>query len=289
MKLKGFIYAVISSIFFGSAGIFVKSNYNEHFSSVDLLMLQYIIALVILFTICILKYRQGLRLSKGMLKKLIIQGALFNTFMTIFFYSSFEYLDMAMATMLLYLYPAIVAAISFIFLKAKISKLKIAAICGSFLGSLLVLNIISSSFSSISLRGIMYGVLAALFYSFMNLYAEGIVEDVPSMVITFYTTVFSLIVLFIINPGFIGKIPEISSASIQNAALLAFFCEIIPLTLLYSAIKYIGSVTTSIISTIELPASAVFSYFIMHESISLLQIVGILIIGYSIIVLKKEH
>ncbi len=289
MKLKGFIYAVISSIFFGSAGIFVKSNLNENFSSVDLLMLQYIIALVILFLICIIKYRQNLKLSGPMLKKLIIQGALFNTFMTIFFYSSFEYLDMAMATMLLYLYPAIVAAISFIFFKAKISRIKIAAICGCLLGSLLVLNIQSGSFSSISLRGIIYGVLAALFYSFMNLYAEGIVEDVPSMVITFYTTFFSLIVLFIINFGFIGKIPEISLASIQNAALLAFFCEIIPLTLLYSAIKHIGSVTTSIISTIELPASAVFSYFIMHESISFVQIVGILIIGYSVIVLKKEH
>lgn len=289
MKLKGFIYAVISSIFFGSAGIFVKSNYNENFSSVDLLMLQYIIALVILFSICIIKYRQNLKLPKAMLKKLVIQGALFNTFMTIFFYSSFEHLDMAMATMLLYLYPAIVAAISFIFLKSKISKLKIAAICGSFLGSLLVLNILSGDFSSLSLRGIIYGVLAALFYSFMNLYAEGIVEDVPSMVITFYTTIFSLIVLFIINPGFVQKIPRITTASIQNAALLAFFCEIIPLTLLYSAIKYIGSVTTSIISTIELPASAVFSYFIMNESISLIQITGILIIGVSVIVLKKEH
>lgn len=288
MKLKGFIYAIISSIFFGSAGIFVKSNYNENFSSVDLLMLQYIIASFILFIICIIKYRQSLKLSKSMLKKLIIQGVIGNTFMTVFFYSSFEYLDMAVATMLLYLYPAMVAAFSFAFLKAKISRLKIAAIFGTFLGSLLVLNIFSSSFRSISLKGILFGVLAAVFYAFMNLYAEKIVEDVPSMVITFYTTIFSLIVLFIINYGFISKIPSITSGSILNAALLAFFCEIIPLTLLYSAIKYIGSVTTSIISTVELPASAVFSYFIMQENISFIQVIGILIIGYSVIILRME-
>lgn len=289
MKLKGFIYAVISSIFFGSAGIFVKSNYNENFSSVDLLMLQYILASVILLTICLVKYRQSLKLSRSMLKKLIIQGAVFNTFMTVFFYSSFEYLDMAVATMLLYLYPAMVAAISFVFLNTKISRLKIAAICGTFLGSLLVLDIFSNSFSSISIKGILFGVLAAVFYSFMNLYAERIVEDIPSMVITLYTTIFSLVVLFIINYGFIGKIPSITSGSILNAALLAFFCEIIPLTLLYSSIKYIGSVTTSIISTIELPASAVFSYFVMQEGISLVQAIGILVIGYSVIVLKKEN
>lgn len=288
MKLKGFIYAIISSIFFGSAGIFVKSSYTENFSPVDLLMLQYIIAILILFMICIVKYRTSLKLTKSMLKKLIIQGVVGNTFMTVFFYSSFKYLDMAVATMLLYTYPAMVAVVSFIFLKAKISKLKIAAIFGTFLGSLLVLNIFSSSFNSISMIGILFGVLAAVFYAFMNLYAEKIVEDVPSMVITFYTTVFSLIVLFIINYGFIGKIPTITPESILNAALLAFFCEIIPLTLLYSAIKYIGSISTSIITTVELPASAVFSYFIMHESISFIQIIGILIIGYSVIILKKE-
>lgn len=289
MKLKGFIYAIISSVFFGSAGIFVKSSYNENFSSVDLLMLQYIIASFILFMICYIRFRPKLKLSKDMFKKLVIQGVIGNTFMTVFFYSSFEYLDMAVATMLLYLYPAMVAAFSFIFLKAKISRLKIAAICGTFLGSLLVLNIFSSSFSSISLKGVLFGVLAAVFYAFMNIHAEKIVEDVPSAVITFYTTIFSLVILFIINYKFIGKIPSISSGLVLNASLLAFFCEIIPLTLLYSAIKYIGSVTTSIISTIELPASAVFSYFIMNESVSIFQVIGILIIGYSVIVLKKDN
>lgn len=288
MRVKGFIYAIVSSIFFGSAGIFVKSNCSSNFNSVDLLMLQYIIASFILFIICIIKYRQSLKLSKAMLKKLIIQGIIGNTLMTVFFYSALVYLDMAVATMLLYLYPAMVAAFSFIFFKVKISRLKIAAICGTFLGGLLVLNIFSGNFSSISIKGILFGVLSAVFYAFMNLYAEKIVEDVPSMVITFYTTIFSLAVLFIINYGFIGKIPSITSESVLNAGLLAFFCEIIPLTLLYSAIKYIGSVTTSIISTIELPASAVFSYFIMHESISIIQAIGILIIGYSVIVLKKE-
>lgn len=288
MKLKGFIYAIISSVFFGSAGIFVKSSHTKNFGPVDLLMLQYIIAIFILFIICIIKYRISLKLSKSMLKKLMIQGMIGNTFMTVFFYYALDYLDMAVATMLLYTYPAMVAGISFIFLKAKISKLKIAAICGTFLGSLLVLNIFSGSISSINTMGVLFGILSAVFYAFMNLYAEKIVEDVPSMVITFYTTIFSLIVLFIINYGFITKIPSITIGSIENAALLAFFCEIIPLTLLYSAIKYIGSVSTSIISTVELPASAVFSYFVMHENINIIQVIGILIIAYSVVVLKKE-
>jgi drug/metabolite transporter (DMT)-like permease len=288
MKLKGFIYAIISAVFFGSAGIFIKSGYTNNFSPVDLLMLQYIIATFILFPICLLKYKSSLKLSKEMLKKLVIQGVVGNTFMTVFFYSSFKYLDVAIATMLLYMYPALVAAASFIFMGQKISRIKIAAITGTFIGSLLVLNIFSNSFNLLTVKGIVFGLLAAVFYAFMNIYAEKIVEDVPSPVITFYTTIFSLIVLFIINFSFVTKLSGITQGSIINAGLLAFFCEIIPLTLLYSAIKYIGPVSTSIISTMELPASAVFSYFLMNENLYFIQIAGILVIVYSVILLKRE-
>lgn len=289
MKIKGFIYAIISAVFFGSAGIFVKSGYSDNFSSVDLLMLQYIIATILLFIICIFKYRSSMKVSKSMFKKLVIQGAIGNTFMTVFFYSSFKYLDMAVATMLLYLYPAMVAIFSFVFLKIKISKIKIVAVFSTFLGSLLVLDIFAGGFDILSIKGIVFGILAAVFYAFMNIYAEKIVEDVPSPVITLYTTIFSLIVLLIFNFSFISKLSSINYNSVLNAGLLAFFCEIIPLTLLYSAIKYIGSVSTSIISTIELPASAIFSYFVMQEKLSIVQFIGLAVIVGAVIILRKEE
>lgn len=290
MKAKGYIYAIISAIFFGSAGIFVKSGYSNNFGPVELLMLQYIIALIILFLFCLIKYRNKLLLSKKMLIKLLIQGTIGNTLMTVFFYSSFKYLEVSTATMLLYTYPAMVAIYSALFLGQRITKRKIFAIIGTFLGSLMVLNLISSnSLKSLNILGICFGILAALFYSFMNIYAEGIVDEIPPMVITLYTTLFSLIILLIFNPSFISKLRVVSTSSIINAASLAFFCEIIPLTLLYAAIKNIGAVTTSIISTLELPSSALFSFFLLNEKLSIIQILGILLAVYSVIALKKEE
>lgn len=288
MKVKGYIYAIISAIFFGSAGIFVKSGYSNNFGPVELLMLQYIIALIILFIFCLIKYRNKLLLSKKMLTKLLIQGAIGNTLMTVFFYSSFKYLEVSTATMLLYTYPAMVAIYSALFLGQRITKRKIFAIIGTFLGSLMVLNLISSNLKSLNIMGVCFGILAALFYSFMNIYAEKIVDEVPSMVITLYTTLFSLIILLIFNPSFISKLGGVSTSSIINAASLAFFCEIIPLTLLYAAIKNIGAVTTSIISTLELPSSAIFSFIFLSEKLSAIQILGILLAVYSVIALKKE-
>jgi drug/metabolite transporter (DMT)-like permease len=288
LKLKGFIYAVISALFFGCAGIFVKNGYNKNFSPVDLLMLQYILASVILLIMCLVKYRDKLILSKTMFKKLVIQGAIGNTLMTVFFYESFKYLNVAVATMLLFTYPSMVALGSFIVLKEKISKTKIISIGGTFLGCLLVIDLFSKTVN-ISYIGVAFALLSALFYSFMNIYAEKIVEDIPGLVITFYTTIFSLIVLFVFNFSFIYKLMTVTPTSITNAGLLAFFCEIIPLTLLYEAIKQIGSVSTSIITSLELPSSAIIAFLFLNERLSYTQILGIIIVVYCVIKLKNEH
>jgi drug/metabolite transporter (DMT)-like permease len=287
MKLQGFIYAIISAVFFGSAGIFVKSGYSSDFTPVDLLMLQYIIAGVILFMMCFVKYRDKLRLSIIDFKRLSIQGAFGNTLMTVFFYQSFKYLDVAVATMLLFMYPSMVALASFFVFKQKVSKTKIISILGTFIGCILVLDIIGSG-SNISYLGVAFALLSAVFYTFMNIYAEKIVQDIPGLVITFYTTIFTLIILLIFNFSFVYKITEITLPSLTNAALLAFFCEIIPLTFLYEAIKRIGSVSTSIITSLELPASAIIAYIFLNEKLAFVQILGVLIVVYFVVKLQYE-
>lgn len=287
MQLRGFIYAIVASIFFGSAGIFVKNGNSPSFGPVDILMLQYIIGGITLFFICFFKYREHLKLTKDLVKKFVIQGAILNTGMTAFYYSAFTYLDITIVTMLLFTYPAMVAFLSFFIFKEKISGTKIIAIIGTLIGCTLVLNIFSANFKSMSTKGLIFGILAAVFYALMNIHAEHIVEDIPPLVVTFYTTVFSLLALSIFNFGFYSKLSCITMASFKNASILAVLCEIIPLTLIYAAIKYIGPVSTSVIATLELPASAVLAFFVMHESIAFIQVAGILIVIYCIVLLQR--
>ncbi|WDU84368.1 DMT family transporter [Caloramator sp. Dgby_cultured_2] len=167
--------------------------------------------------------------------------------------------------MLLYTYPTMVALFSFMFLGEKLSKIKVFAIVGTLIGCYLVLNIHNINLNKAIIIGIIFGLLSAVFYAGVNIYAKYIVEDVPEVLVTFYSTTFSLLVLLIFNFPFIFKLSSISFASVKNAALLAVFCEIIPLTLLYAAIKYVGPVTTSIISTIEIPSAAILSFIFMGK------------------------
>lgn len=283
---KGYIYSITSAILFGSAGLVLKFAYVEGIEPVALLTLQYIIAVSLMFILLYVKNKGLPKLSKGDLYHLFILGVVGNTFMTIFYYSAYKYLTMAMVTILLYTYPIMVFIYSMVFEKAKIKANKITALIIAFIGCMLALDLLNSQINY-SIKGIVFGLLAALFYAFMNIYSEKKLTQVDSFSINAYSTLFSLISLIIYRfPIFIFK-GEINRITVLYTIILAVFCEIIPLTLMYAAIKHIGSLKVSIIGNIETPTAMLLSFFVLRESISFVQIIGAILVFYAVYIIRK--
>ena len=282
------MYAIVSAILFGTAGIFVKLAHNTGLDSVSLLTVQYVIAVTLMFIVAFLKDRKKLRISKKQLFHMAVLGGVGNTLMTVCYYMAFEYLPVAMVTMLLFTYPIMVFIYSVAFGKQKIDSRKVIAIVSAFLGCILTLNILSGELKY-SMKGIIFGLLAAIFYAFMNLYSEEKLENVDALSINAYSTLFSLLILLLYRwPGFLFK-GQIKVEGLTYIIILAVFCEIIPLTLLYSAIKYIGSLKVSIISNLEIPTAIIVSFMILKEDVSIMQIIGAVLIFYSVHLIRSEE
>ena len=285
MIKKGYIYAMISAVLFGTAVIFVKLAYETGLNSINLLTFQYIIAVTLMFIMAFIKNKHMLHINKSELVHLIILGVVGNTLMTVFYYKAFEYLPVSMVTMLLYTSPIIIALYTWLFRKGTLGVRKVAAIGVAFFGCLLTLNILFGDFT-FSSKGIIFGLLSAIFYSFMNLYSEKHLQAVNSLAINAYSTLFSLIVLIIYNPPKFIFTGGLTYKSTGYIIILAIFCEIIPLTLLYSAIKIVGAVKVSIISNLEIPTAMVLSVFLLRENISPTQIIGAIFIIYAIYLVR---
>ncbi|WPC42287.1 DMT family transporter [Clostridium sp. JS66] len=284
---KGYIYSIISAILFGTAGIFVKLSLKIGLDSISLLTVQYIIAVFLMFTTAFITGKQKLNITKIQLIRLSILGVVGNTFMTIFYYKAFEYLPVAMVTMLLFTYPIMVLIYSIVFQKQTLDKRRILVIFMAFLGCLLTLNILLGNFKY-SIKGVIFGLLSALFYAFMNLYTEKKLFELDSLSINAYSTLFSLISLLIYRwPTFLFK-ENIQINAFIYVAILAIVCEVIPLTLLYGSIKYIGALKVSIISNLEIPTAMVVSSFILKEQVTFTQVIGALLIVYAIYLIRKE-
>lgn len=283
---KYYFYAILSAILFGTAGLFIKFAYKTGLDSMELLTFQYILAVTIMFVVAIIKDKRSLKVSKKELFNLFILGIIGNTFMTVFYYIAFEYLPVAMVTMLLYTYPIMVFIYSIIFDKTKVTKRSIGILSIAFFGSVLVLNVFSSDFNY-SIKGIFIGLLCAVFYSFMNIYSEKKLKDVPALTINTYSTFFSLLVLLIyVNPSTLVKV-HLSLNSIFYIAVLAIVSEIIPLTLLYLSIKFIGSVKVSIIGNLEIPTAMFTAFLFLNEKISVIQLLGAGMVICAIILLER--
>jgi len=283
---KGYIYGILSAVLFGSAGIFVKLAQNE-LDSISLLIIQYIIAVSLMFITLYFTDKQALKVNTKDMVNLAILGVVGNTFMTEFYYLAFNYLSVAVTTILLMTFPIMIFIYSTIFKRQKISGVKSIAALLAFIGCIMALNIFKGQFTY-SPIGIIFGLLAATFYAFMNIYSESRFDKVKPLAINAYSTLFSLITLCLFKlPLFLFR-GELPLNSIGYVAILAIFCEIIPLTLLYASIKIIGAVKASIVSNLEIPTSLILSTFILKEEISLVQIIGATIVVYAVYLIKNK-
>ncbi|MBC2580227.1 EamA family transporter [Clostridium sp. DJ247] len=282
---KGYIYSIVSAVLFGTAGIFVKMAHNTGLDSVDLLTFQYIIAVTIMFVFAFLKDRTKLCVNKKELVNLAVLGIVGNTFMTVFYYKAFEYLNVAMVTMLLFTYPIMVFIYSVIFEKQRGEIKKVLAMLMAFLGCILTLNIFSGNINY-SLKGIVFGLLSAVFYAFMNLYSEKKLQTVDSLSINAYSTLFSLVSLIIYRQPKVLLETHINFNSLIYILALAILCEIIPLTLLYKSIQYIGSLKVSVIGNLEIPTSMLVSVIFLKEPLIILQVIGAVMIVYAVHVIR---
>lgn len=226
------------------------------------------------------------KVTKTQLLRLAVLGIVGNTFMTVFYYTSFNYLPIQMVAILLYTYPIMVFIYLSVFKRESLGYKKLFALFLAFLGCVLTLDLLFGQFEY-SLMGVFFGLLCAMFYAFMNIYSEERLQGLEPLAINAYSTLFSLISLLIYKfPLFVFK-GDVTTNVLLYTIILAIFCEIIPLTLLYAAIKHIGSLKVSIIGNLEIPTAMLVSFFILHEQIGNMQIIGTVLVIYSIYTIRK--
>ena len=283
---KGYIYSIFSAILFGSAGLFVKLAYEGGIDSISLLTLQYMIAVPLMFVMMYLFNKESFKVTKAQLLRLAVLGIVGNTFMTVFYYKSFSYLSIEIVAVLLYTYPLMVFAYTTMVKKNSVGYKKLFAVALAFLGCVLTLDILSGQFKY-SFKGIIFALLCAMFYAFMNIYSEEKLEGLEPLAINAYATLFSLISLIIYKfPLFIFR-GELTTDLFYYTTMLALICEIIPLTLLYAAIKRIGALKVSIIGNLEIPTAMVISFFILQVQIESIQIIGTILVIVAVYLIRK--
>jgi drug/metabolite transporter (DMT)-like permease len=277
----GMILIIISAASFGVMPILARLAYNAGADPITVLFLRFAIAAVAMNLVMVVSrkpYPRGL-----ILLELILLGAIAYVVESLAYFLALKLASAGLVALLLYIYPALVTALSAVFLKEHLTRVKIIALFLALSGTALTLRITSGG----SLLGILLGIVAAVDYAIYILLGSRIVPRSgsiasTSVIITSTACVYTGIVAFrgVIYPATsIGWIAIVAIALIST--VFAFFT-------FFAGLKRIGPTSASTLSTFEPVVAVVLAAIVLGETISPIQILGGILILFAVVLLARS-
>lgn len=290
-KLKGIIYAGVSSSTFGLAPFFTLSLIYAGYSSFEALSYRWGVATVFLVVIGLM---QGVdfRISRRDLLTVFCLS-LFRATTSFSLVIAYQNIASGVASVIHFLYPLAVALAMMLFFKEPRSKTVLSAVALSIVGALfLSFGDIDSPSGGDSVLGIVCAAVSVFSYAG---YIVGVRKtravNLPSVPLTCYVMGIGA-VLFVIGGLFTGGVRiETDPRMWLYIAGLALVATAISNISLVQGIKYAGPTLTSILGAMEPLTAMVLGIVAFCEGFSWQSGVGVLLILFSvfIVVLKEQR
>lgn len=279
---KAKLSVIFSMITFGTIGIFVK---NIALSSSEIALYRGIFGSLFLLGVLVLKKDMiPLAVFKKSAGALIFSGAAIGVNWILLF-ESYRYTTISNATLSYYVAPIIVVIISASLFKEKLTLKKMLCAAAAMAGMFLIVNSGAAGINSADhIKGIGLALSAAVLYASVIL-VNRFVKELSGLQSTFIQLFVASMVLLpyvLATQGF--HLITVDRSSFIYLLILGVVHTGIAYALFFSAIPYLKSQTTAMLSYVD-PASAVFfSAVFIKEELSLIQLIGgALVLGASFI------
>lgn len=285
--LNGYLLIILAAIGYGALPIFIKWGYNMGLTIDLMLFSRFFIASSVMIFILLVSRKKGFKISKSCLIQLAFQGLMFFGSSYTYFLS-INHMSATITNILLYTYPLMVVLMSTLIFKEKISFLKGVTLLIAFFGCLLVVDIVNVSGQKISMSGLFYGFVSALFYALYNIIGQYLSEKSDPFTVSACTTIICLFATIAIYPP-INVFSGHSQLALWTVGLgTAILCTVVPLYCYQKGLSFLGASRASILSTIEPAITIVLAGFILGETLTSSQLLGGLLIICGVLLLKLD-
>jgi len=267
---------ISAMLIFGSVGLFVR--YIPLPSSGIALGRGIIGCLFLLLMMFILRKRISFKRVRADLIILILSGAAIGI-NWIFLFEAYRYTTIANATICYYLAPVIVVFLSPFILKEKLTFIKVCCILAAITGIILITGIGEEQGAN-DLKGIIYGLGAALFYAsviILNKFFRHVTDFERTVIQLFFASASLLPYVALTYPSD-GQAIEITGVILLLTVGIihtgfAYF-------LYFSGLNALKGQTAALLSYIDPLTAIILSTVILSEKMGILQVVGgFLILG----------
>lgn len=194
------------------------------------------------------------------------------------YYQSLRYIPASLAIILLFQFTWISVLIQAISKRQRPNKVTFLTLIILFGGTLLAAGFLEQGLSEISGLGIAFGLMAAVSYSLFVLFSGKAVPSAHPAFRSAWMVTGGLILLCVLFPPTFLFNGLIWSQLLVFGLLLGFFGAFIPPVLFAIGVPHIGGDMAGILGAVELPVAVLLSSIVLHEHVSGLQWIGVIIV-----------
>ena len=281
-KVKGTVCGILAAVFYGTNPLGTMNLYHDGITANSVLVYRFSIATVILGLVMLLQ-RKSFAVSLNELKILIPLGILMSSSSSTL-YISFNYMDVGIASTLLFVYPVMVAVIMAVCFHEKVTVATIISIALCFCGIMLLNQ--TSDGQSLSAFGVLLVMISSLTYAIYIVVVNKSSLRMSSIKLTFYVLLFGIFTILTIN-ACMGETTQRLTTLSQwiYATQLAVLPTVLSLILMVIAVHNIGSTPTAIMGAIEPITAVAIGVCLFNEVFTSRLAIGIVLILSAVILI----
>lgn len=290
---SGVILAIIGVVLFSAKAVMVKMAYKYNISSEHLLLFRMSFSLP--FYLIISFFNRPLK--PELIRKIDYVWILFFGFVGYYLASYFDFLGLqyikaGLERIILFIYPTLVIIISRVFLKKVMTRQQFIAIIITYIGVVITFwGELQINVPNLELGSFLI-FLSALTYATYLVGSGWLIPKFGVVTFTSYAMVVSSLCIIIQYMIFDrGTLTEYPIEVYIIGIVMAVFSTIIPSYIVSAAIARLGASNFSIIASLGPISTILLAFFILDESLSIIQIIGTVIVVFGVVsvTMKKKE
>jgi drug/metabolite transporter (DMT)-like permease len=287
-SLYGCVLVFLAAGSFGASAIVIKLAYQTGLQPAQLLTLQNCVALLCMWPLLVFTY--GLpRLKASQLRSLFFQGIFGNFGISVCYFWAAQRMDISLLTIIMFTYPGVVLLYGVLVEKRQVRFVELLSLGAAGLGCVFAVDPFHITFGEVDRWGLILGIGAALTYAFINIHGEKLARELPSQVVTTFSSTISTLGMLIVFPPALVFQSMPSWSQWELIIISALLCTVVPMNLIYMGIRRVGAFYASVISVSELPVTLWLAYFILGEHLNGWQLLGGILILSSVLLLQVKE
>jgi drug/metabolite transporter (DMT)-like permease len=284
----GYVYVILAAGLWALSGTAAKYLFQGGMSPFELVQLRTTIAAAMLLVWLLAGKRGLLRVARKDYLYLPLLGITLAAMQFTYLYS-ISRIQVAVAVLLQYQAPVLIAAYALLFDKRRPSLVTLVSLFGAVVGCYLMVGAYNLNLLHMNSSGIISGLGSAIAFALYSVRSEYGMRTYAPWTVLFYALLFAAVIWNVLHPPFSAFHTHYGAFAWRWVLFIGLFGTVLPFGLYNEGIKRISSTRASITATLEPVAAGGIAYGFLGEMMEPWQVVGAGLVIASALLLQVEQ